>query len=290
MLKLRSGSFFVALGFVGLAASSEAQDFSFHYPNFSSCAGLQLNGNAACTGGVLRLTPVAASQVGSAFLTTPIPISPTTTFAAEFTIQMGMDGQSGSCGDGSGWGADGMTFTVQSQGPTALGAVGGGMGYHDIAPSLAVELDSWLNPEDPDGNHLGIDLGGTFPSVAVTPITPLWNAATNTLNGPIWYLWVDYNGSQMEVRASTSPARPVAPTLSWTGSLVNALGGGPAYFGFTAATGGCFQFHDVRSFRLTVVRPQAPTGIPTLGPWGLVALAGVLAGLGAWLLLRRSQS
>jgi hypothetical protein len=101
---------------------------------------------------------------------------------------------------------------------------------------------------------------------------------------------VDYNGSQLELRASTSPTRPLAPTLSWTGSLFNALAGGPAYFGSTAATGGCFQFHDVRSFRLTVFRPQAPTEIPTLGSWGLIGLAGALAGFGVWLLLRRSQS
>jgi hypothetical protein len=271
----------VLLGVFAFAGSLEAQVFSVNYPSFSDCTGLQLNSSAACTGGALRLTPASLLQVGSAFLTEPVPISPGTTFAAEFTIQMGL---ADCLEDDSSFGADGITFTVQSQGPTALGSFGGGMGYLGIAPSLGVEIDTWYNPEysDPDGNHLGINLGGSFPSVAATPIMPFWNATTSGGSGPIWFLWVDYNGSQLEVRASTSPIKPVTPTLSWTGSLFNALGGGPAYFGFTAATGWCVQVHDVRSFRLTV-RPQAPKEVPTLGLWGLVGLVGALAGFGMWL-------
>jgi hypothetical protein len=141
MVFCRRGIFFVSGGLLVLAGSLEAQVFSFNHPNFSSCTGLQLNGSAACTGGVLRLTPVASSQIGSAFLTTPVPISPTTTFAAEFTIQMGLNGVSSCSDDLLSWGADGMTFTVQSQGPTALGGLGGGMGYLGIAPSLGVKID-----------------------------------------------------------------------------------------------------------------------------------------------------
>ena len=40
---------------------------------------------------------------------------------------------------------------------------GGGIGYSDIPRSLGIEYDTWFNGElgDPNGNHVGIDLGGT---------------------------------------------------------------------------------------------------------------------------------
>jgi len=41
----------------------------FNYGDFSSTAGLHLNGNAAVVGTALRLAPAINSQRGSAFLT-----------------------------------------------------------------------------------------------------------------------------------------------------------------------------------------------------------------------------
>ncbi len=54
------------------------------FVDFSSVSGLTLNGNAAQAGNVLRLTPDAVGQAGSAFFTTPFPISPLTSFSTNF--------------------------------------------------------------------------------------------------------------------------------------------------------------------------------------------------------------
>lgn len=46
-------------------------------------------------------------------------------------------------------GADGLAFVIHADpnGTAAIGAAGGGIGYHGIARSLAVELDSWYNAD-----------------------------------------------------------------------------------------------------------------------------------------------
>jgi len=42
----------------------QPQTFSQNFPTFTGGSGLTLNGNAAITGGVLRLAPNLANQVG----------------------------------------------------------------------------------------------------------------------------------------------------------------------------------------------------------------------------------
>jgi len=62
------------------SGGAEAVDFA--YSDFSSTAGLQLNGNAAQAGTALRLVPATFGQAGSAFLTTPV--NPNATFESQF--------------------------------------------------------------------------------------------------------------------------------------------------------------------------------------------------------------
>jgi len=246
------------------------------FPNFSSCAGLQLNGTAACTSGVLRLTPDAGGSSGSAFSSTQISLGPGASFSTLFSFQM--TGGTGSCGDGDGPGADGLTFTVQPVSSSAGGG-GGGLGYSGIANSLAVELDTFNNgsPADPDGNHAGIDLNGSVVSVATASIPTRFN------NGSEQFVWVDYDGTTLEVRVSQNGTRPSAATLTDAVDLASVLGTTQAYVGFTAGTGSCFNAHEVVSWQFS--NTFAPIGgvdgelkeIPTLSEWGLVILATLLA-------------
>ena len=59
-------------------------------------------------------------------------------------------------------GGDGFAFVVQHQSPTALGEGGGGLGYAGIRNSLAVEFDTYYNPEagEPYENHVSVHTNG----------------------------------------------------------------------------------------------------------------------------------
>lgn len=59
-------------------------------------------------------------------------------------------------------GGDGFAFVVQNQAPTALGSQGMQLGYGGIINSLAIEFDTWYNPEtlDPMENHVSVHTRG----------------------------------------------------------------------------------------------------------------------------------
>ena len=145
-----------ALALALSAAPAAAQDF--YYPDFSSLAGLKLNGNAGQAGNILTVTPAANSMRGSVFYDQPVDVSQgfQTSFTFSFT--------SLACG-----GADGMTFIIHNSamGLSALGGGGSGMGYgiagQAIDNSLVIEFDTWNSGGfgDTDDNHVSVHTMGT---------------------------------------------------------------------------------------------------------------------------------
>jgi len=266
-----------AIALLATIAGSANAAILFNFPDFSNCSGLQLNGNAACTSSVLRVTPATFGQSGSVFSQAIVPLGAGNSFSTYFTFRMSNNGGSG---DNDGLGADGITFTVQPNSNTAGGS-GGGIGYLGIPSSVAVEFDTWNNGAgfgDPDGNHVGVDLNGSISSVVVMPI------ATRMNDGNVWHAWIDYNGSVLELRVSQTPTRPASATLSHTVNLAQVLGTTQAFVGFTSGTGAAFADHDILSWVFDnsfnpigggpPPAPLAPSDIPALSPLGL-ALAGL---------------
>ena len=145
--------------FLGAAIAAPSYATTITYADFSSVAGLQINGNAHQQGNVLRLTNATTSQSGSAFSQSAVSLGANASFSSFFVFQIS---NSGGIGDGDGVGADGLTFTVQTVSNTSGGS-GGGIGYQGISNSVAIEFDTYNNGsgDGNNGNHVGVDLSGS---------------------------------------------------------------------------------------------------------------------------------
>lgn len=255
------------------------------YNDFSSTAGLTINGNAAQAGNVLRLTPATFSQGGSAFSTTQTNLGVGNSFSTYFQFQI--TGSGGNLQDTSDFflGADGLVFVVQPN-SNSVGGVGVGIGYAGIGNSLGVEFDTFYNDprsyggNDPDGNHVGIDLSGSLSSTALMPEATLFN------NGQIWNAWIDYDGTtqSLEVRWSLGNSRPLAAQLAANVDLLSIVGGSSAYVGFTSGTGASFGNHDILSWEFR--DSYNPIGrdpiVPEPTSLALAGFAVISVAAGAW--------
>jgi MYXO-CTERM domain-containing protein len=231
----------VAIAVGVLLPEAAAQATTVTFADFSSTAGLTLTGAAASVstadGHVLRLTPAVTYQSGSAFGTQLIRVHD---FSSTFSFRMTDAG--GITDDKHHLGADGITFTVQPV-SASIGGDGRNIGIGGVTPAVSVEFDTFWNEDpttqDPSSSHLGLDIDGNVHSVTTTDITPFLN------DGNRWYAWIDYDGQTLSVRVSESATKPAAPQLSYALDLHGTLGTDSAYVGFTAATGGGYQNHDI---------------------------------------------
>jgi hypothetical protein len=246
---------------VSLALAPPAGAASFDYPDFASAAGLQLNGDAKQEGNVLRLTPAAFNEAGSAFAT--MPIDPLKSWQTQFQISM----HDFTCCDVRP--ADGVAFVLQGAGLAGGSGLGGSLGYGDLKPSVAVEFDIFENPGEPTGDHVAVmsegDTGKHLacaneggPSGGCVAALPFGLYGT-PVNG-----WVEYDVAtqHLKVFVSQAAAKPAAPLLDHQISLAP-LGAAP-YAGFTAATGSHNAVQDVLSWRFGEVEPPLP--VPAAAP------------------------
>jgi len=200
---------------------------------------LQLNGSASTLTNervVLRLTPAKPEQTGSAFTKDKVN---TASFSTVFAFQITEPTHEG---------AEGLVFVVQSVKAEYIGKNFYGLGYlgsDELGQSIGVEFDTWNTGEwagDTDDNHVGINTRGLLEGT-VANIIPSFK------EGHIWYVWVDYDGSQLEVRINfQNNKRPDKALLTQSLNLTEILGGTQAFVGFTAATGGAFGNHDILSW------------------------------------------
>lgn len=243
----------------GLTGAATAQDFD--YVDFSSVAGLSMLGNASQTGNVLRVTPSAGTQTGAAYYSTAVRVGQG--FDTTFRFQMTALG---------GGGADGMTFVVHNdpRGVAAMGIGGGELGYGAtatsppgtaIANSIVLELDTWLSGGEGDlsANTVSVHTNGpgdndndeSYSLAQVIPPQNLSDGAIHTarmqLTGGLLNVYLDDLNTPLisvpydiEFGGNWSGGGPVAGLTLQPGGL--------AYVGFTAATGGAWEAHDVLSW------------------------------------------
>ncbi|MCO6431346.1 MAG: Ig-like domain-containing protein [Deltaproteobacteria bacterium] len=206
----------------------------------SNINAFELGGDTALNGTELRLTRAVNNLFGTAYYKKKVNLANDRSFSAHFSFKM----TNPTCFIGDG--ADGLAFVIQQTSNTA-GSAGGGLGYQGVTPSFVVEFDTFDNASapvtEPNNNHIGININGSTNSVA--SFTP-----GNTLNdGATYYAWIDYNGANdlIEVRFNTNNTRPAGASLTHNFDLATNLSS-DVFVGFSAATGGCNETHDILSF------------------------------------------
>lgn len=236
-------------------------------------APLTINGNAAVVtsavgdGEVLRVTPAAFSQAGSAFTTSKVNLANEGSFSTKFAFRFSRQLNGG---------ADGIVFTVQNV-DNNVGGLGGGIGYAGLDRSIGVEFDNWDNGSI-DGfsdNHVGIDVNGDVNSVARANL----GAVGMFLDNPnvVHHAWVDYNGAtdMLEVRVADVNTRPASAILTRSLDIPAILGGAgnapvaDAFMGFTSGTGAAAANHDVVSWQFSnCYRPVGTDAAPNVDAGG----------------------
>lgn len=209
---------------------------------------LTLNGSAAFVGNRLRLTPAVEAQAGSAWQTTKRSVQ--RGFSTSFQFQITNLGPEGNVDNFGNPGADGFAFVIQNSSVNALGGDGGGLGYDGIPNSLAVEFDTWGGGSDPNGNHVSVHTRGTAPnSQDESASLGIATNIPNLSNGSIHTGSVSYSaptGGQGVLQVFVDGQRFLAIRVN-LGTLLS-LDNGRAWVGFTAATGGSYENHDILSW------------------------------------------
>ena len=189
-------------------------------------AGMTLNGNATYNGTRLRLTDGGAYEASSAFSSAPVNIQ---SFTTDFSFQLTNPN------------ADGITFTVQGNAPTALGVSGEGLGYGGMNGSVAVKFDLFNNAGE-GINSTGVYFNGADPTV---PAIDLNSSGVNLHSGDVFNVHLSYSGTTLTMTITDASNSADTFTTSWRANIPSTLGKNTAYVGFTGGTGGVTATQDI---------------------------------------------
>ncbi|MDQ1266793.1 MAG: Choice-of-anchor protein [Bacteroidota bacterium] len=247
---------------LGEGITSDCDESAFEYIDFNSADGLNFNGTAFQMDKYIRLTKTEFMESGAVWRHDLIPVSQgfTTTFKFRFT-----EGSNVNTNEGSAPGADGIVFVIQNDNPYTNGINGGGIGYHSIPNSLAVEFDTFANDSsqfenynDPNGNHIAVQSKGKLANTSYHGGTATLGMAENPIlikaDGTIYYVKIDYRevGNSLRIFLDTVKESNVSPTLVIDdlnlAALLDLENNLRAYVGFTAATGSAWENHDIMSW------------------------------------------
>lgn len=222
------------------------------FTNGFSAAGLSLNGGATISGNRLQLTDGGNGEARSAFYTSPVNIQH---FTTDFQFQLSWAG------------ADGFTFTIQGSDPTAVGSLGGGLGYgpepnyhisyteRNIPNSVAIKFDLFDNSGE-GTNTTGLFLNGASPT---SPSIDLTNQGIDLHNGHIYKVRLTYDGSVLAMKITDTNDPTKTFSTNFTVDIPANVGGPTAYVGFTAGTGANSAIQEILNWNFSP-SPYFPTG------------------------------
>lgn len=145
-------------------------------------------------------------------------------------------------------GADGICFVLHTQGTSAIGTSGGGMGYQNFGTSVGIEFDTYQNGNrnDPFFDHVAIQLNGDInhsgPNNIAGPvqISPFNENVEDGLDHVVQITW-DPSTNSLQVFFDC------AFRLQGNIDIINQVFNGTTqvWWGFTSATGGLFNNQSV---------------------------------------------
>ena len=213
-----------------------------------TAGGWRLNGTAVMQSSTLQLTGLTANAAGSAYW--PAPLSTGyVSVEADTTI-------------GGGGGADGMALVFNDTTKTTAGALGGAGGSMGWAPTpgVAVVLDTWQNAGEPSRNFVAVangSAGGKPTYIATATNIPDLRSGTHHLS-----VLATTNHLTVAIDGTNVLAVPVALPPS-------------ALVGFTGATGGATDRHQVSNVRIASAGvPVSPVPAPAVNLWKANGVAG----------------
>ncbi|KFK27564.1 hypothetical protein AALP_AA8G400300 [Arabis alpina] len=293
-----------------LFSLSNQQETRFVYDNFTNQENLYLDKSARILpSGLLQLTSASEHQMGHTFYNKPIDFSSSgslsfsTHFVCALVPKPGVEG------------GHGIAFVISPSMDFSHAESTRYLGVFNVSSSeasstrvLAVELDTIWNPDfkDINNNHVGIDVNSPL-SVAIASASYYSdmkgsNESINLLSGKPIQVWVDYEGTMLNVTiAPLEVQKPSRPLLSHPINISeNFPNISRLFVGFSAATGtaisdqyilwwsfstnrGSLQRLDISKLP-EVPHPKAPhkklSPLVIILPVGLaVGVLGVLAGL-----------
>ncbi len=247
-----------------------------HSTGFGNGTDLTINGSAFAGGNLLELT-TATNQAGSAFSNTRFAVE---NFTTSFQVRLHEGTQPNY--------ADGFTFVLQANAPTALGQSGGGIGYQGITNSVAIKFDTYDNEgeQNPDetmtGGSTGLFYGGDRPTIPHSGFPgevniELDRTQVNLLSQSTKRITLTYTYNPSNPNASVlhetilDPDHGTMPefTHDYMVNIPQLLGSDTAYVGITGASGsgGFYELEDILTWQFTsqAPLPGAPTNLRQTG-------------------------
>jgi Chitobiase/beta-hexosaminidase C-terminal domain/Bacterial lectin len=216
---------------------------------FATSTGLTLNGNAIpASSAQLALTTGAAAQKGSIFWSQPVGIQ---SFTTDFTFQI-TNPQ-----------ADGMTFTIQNVGRTALGGGASGLGYIGLPKSVAIKFDLFNNSGE-GTDSTGVFINGATPTI---PTLDMTSSGVNLHSGDPLLAHVTYDGTTLTVTLTDQTTKK-AYTFSKAINIAQTVGASTAFVGFTGSTGGLASTQKLLNWTYTTPLQSQSTPAPVFNPSG----------------------
>jgi hypothetical protein len=214
-------------------------NFSQGFAESQQAGLMKFNGSTTLDDFRLQLTDGQTNEAGSAFYTTPVQIY---SFTTDFTFQL------------SNPAGDGITFTIQGNAPTALGANARDLGYGGIPNSIGIAFNIY-------NNSAGLSIGGANPAVSTISLA---NTGVNLASGDYMNVHITYDSQILNLTITD------AVTLaSWSHgfkiSIPFHLGGSSAgYVGFTGGTGGATASQKVTYWTYLAGPPPVPNFISNM--------------------------
>jgi hypothetical protein len=163
--------------------------------------------------------------------------------------------------------ADGLTFILEGNSPTALGGGGGALGYQGIPNSVAIKLDVFNNEGESD-NSTGLFFNGDFPGLphaAGEMSIALDSNNVNLRSQSTKTITLTYDGTTLtETIHDPDPGKTNNGdfTTTYTVDIPGILGADTAFVGFTGGTGGLFSLQDVLNWQYAEQEGNLPPRAP----------------------------